>query len=104
MAKSPTEQVRELAIELTALSERLVLARFENSELRAALAASEAKVVGLVADVARQDKELALLRQQFDKHVKDVELWDGRRWGLLVVLVGAVLSLASGLIVTLARK
>jgi len=33
-----------------------------------------------------------------------MEVLGGRFWALVVVLTGAVLSLASGLIVTLARK
>lgn len=48
--------------------------------------------------------EVAVLRQKVDDHIKQVELWDSRRWGLIVVLIGAVLSLASGLIVTLANR
>lgn len=49
-------------------------------------------------------QENALLRQRLDDHLKRVETWSGRLWALVSVLIGAVLSLASGLIVTLAKK
>jgi chromosome segregation ATPase len=53
-------------------------------------------------------RQVALLSQRFDDHSKRVETWESRRWALIVAvivaLLGAALSLASGLIVTLARK
>ena len=49
-------------------------------------------------------QENAVLRQRLDDHLKRVETWSARLWALVPVLIGAVLSLASGLIVTLARK
>ena len=47
--------------------------------------------------------ENAVLRQRLDDHLKRYEQWEARRWGLVMALVGAALSLAAGLIVTLAR-
>jgi len=64
--------------------------RDENAELRRELA------------VARQEN--AVLKQQLTDHVAQYQEWDRRRWGLIMLLIGAVLSLASGLIATLARK
>jgi hypothetical protein len=48
--------------------------------------------------------ENSALKQQLQDHLAQYQEWDRRRWGLIVMLIGAVLSLASGLIVTLARK
>lgn len=48
--------------------------------------------------------QLAALRQRSDDQTRQSEAWASRIWGVFVVLVGALLSLASGLIVTLARK
>ena len=55
-------------------------------------------------ELAEARQENAILKQQFQDHIKQVEIWDNRRWTLFVLLVGAVMSLASGLIVALARK
>lgn len=49
-------------------------------------------------------KELAIVKQQVAEQTKRLEEWDRRLWGLVAVLVGALLSLAAGLIVALARK
>lgn len=97
MAKSPSEQLREIALELRTLRERdatrerdVVLLREEVVEERKARTSLE--------------KENAVLKQLLQDHIKRVEVWDGRRWGLIVLLVGAVLSLSSGLVISLARK
>jgi hypothetical protein len=50
------------------------------------------------------DRENAALKQQLQDHIAQYQELDRRRWGLILILIGAVLSLASGLIVTLARK
>ena len=55
-------------------------------------------------DVTELQKDNALLRQRLDEHLKRVEKWDTRFWGLIVVLVGALLSLSAGLIVVLVKK
>ena len=55
-------------------------------------------------ELADARQEIALLRQKLDDHLKRVEVWSGRLWALITVLIGAVLTLASGLIVTLAKK
>ncbi len=51
--------------------------------------------------IADLRQENAVLRRQLDDYLKRVETWSGRLWGLVPVLLGAILSLASGLIVTL---
>ncbi len=96
MAKSTAEQVRELASDLraaditSAYTEREVLRIRETTEV-------------LKVDLSSLRQENAVLRQRLDDHTKRYELWEARRWAFVMALVGAVLSLASGLIVTLAR-
>jgi AcrR family transcriptional regulator len=101
VAKSPTEQVRELVLELKVLTER-------DENRRRELERVAVKAEATQAEVAVLRQENAVLRQQHQDHIKQTELQDSRRWGLFIalagVLLGAVLSLASGLIVTLARK
>ena len=97
MAKSPTEQVRELALEVRALREH---DDYQEREIRRLRDQGEEEQQARAA----LEREVAVLRQQLQDHVKQVELWDNRRWNLIVLLVSTVFSLASGLIVTLARK
>ncbi len=111
MAKSPTEQIRDLALEMRAIAERGAAFRDhfadlkeqdrkrqdENAELRREL-------TELRRELAESRQETAVLKQQLQDHIAQYQEWDRRRWGLIVLLLGAVLSLASGLIVTLARK
>lgn len=54
-----------------------------------------------IADVRQEN---AVLRQQLQDHISQYQEWDRRRWALIMLLVGTVLSLAAGLIVTLAKK
>ena len=87
----------ELTAELAALTERLSGLRRQVKDMRAAQLRTEAAL----ADVLREN---ALLRQRLDDHIKRLDTWATRAWGLVPVLVGAVLSLAAGLVVTLARR
>ncbi|MCI0702433.1 MAG: hypothetical protein L0241_15225 [Planctomycetia bacterium] len=104
MAKSPTEQIRDLALEVRALKERDAahereLDSFHNelSELKADLAKErEARVASQMENTA--------VKQQLQDHIAQYQEGDRRRWSLIVLLVGAVLLLASGLIVTLVKK
>lgn len=57
-----------------------------------------------VREIAELRQENAVLRQQFRDHLNRVETWSGRLWTLITVLVGAILSLASGLIIALSKK
>lgn len=54
--------------------------------------------------VAELRQELKLSQQALAEFSKRTDVWIGRAWALLMVLVGSLLSLAAGLIVTLARK
>ena len=97
MAKSPSEQIRELVAELKILAERDENRRRDVERLTR-------KSEDLPAELALLRQENAVLRQRLDDHLKRVETWSARLWALVSVLIGAVLSLASGLIVTLVRK
>jgi hypothetical protein len=97
MAKSPTEQFRELSIQHELLMERDANRHREVQELKVILEKErDARITS--------DRENAILRQQLQDHLTQYQEWDRRRWGLIVMLIGAVMSLASGLIVTLVRK
>ncbi|MBN9122675.1 MAG: hypothetical protein J0I06_26600 [Planctomycetes bacterium] len=115
MAKSPIEVVRDLMTQVRVLEERDGARRAELEELKEVV--SKEREERKAADEKRRDEltqlrrelsdarqEMAALKQQFQDHFTQYQEWDRRRWGLIVVLVGAVLSLASGLIVALARK
>lgn len=97
MAKSQVEQIRDLVADLKVLSDRDENRRREFDKLTA-------KVESLQAELTAERQERAALKQQLSDHIKHTELSDSRRWALILALFGASLSLASGLIVTLARK
>jgi hypothetical protein len=104
MAASPGAKIAELTAMVATLTERLDNAVKDNDLLRKLF--DEQLGLGRTRDESIADlrRELALLRQRFDDQAKRHEVWANRAWGFFVVLVGALLSLASGLIVTLARK
>ena len=101
MARTPTEQLREQVNELA--TNQAV-----NNAREASIERDVAEVKALLEkqryDVAELRQDNALLRQRLDEHLKRVEKWDTRFWGLIVVLVGALLSLSAGLIVVLVKK
>lgn len=97
MPRTPSELIRELSNDVKVLLDR-DRSRQSESERQ------NAQIEQLTRDLNAALKELAALRQRSDDEVRNRETWANRVWGLFVVLVGAVLSLASGLIVTLARK
>jgi hypothetical protein len=102
------EALHQLRVELRGLTERNAFQERETARLREELARERGEREKEREARAALEKEHAVLRQQLQDHIKQAELRDSRRWGLFIalagVLLGAVLSLASGLIVTLARK
>ena len=50
------------------------------------------------------EKDNATLRQQFQDHLTQYQETDRRRWGLMGLFIGAILSLGSGLVVALVKK
>jgi septal ring factor EnvC (AmiA/AmiB activator) len=104
MAKSPTDQIAELRAELAdvrednaILRERLETALRDLRELQ-----TERKTDAV--EQKQQSQQIALLTQRLDDQVKRSDEADRRRWGMITLLVGAVMSLASGLIVSLTKK
>lgn len=104
MAGSPSEQLRQVTNTLSTLTARIDQSREESALLRKQL--EEERVAGRERDqrIAELRQENALLKQRLDDHLKRVETWSARLWTLITVLVGAVLSLASGLVVALSKK
>ena len=102
--RSQTDEVDELRNliersepQLRAWREEAIRFRIESDALRKQL--DDALVV-----LRDTELQLALVRQKIDDHLKRMDVWGGRFWGLVVILIGAVMSLASGLIAALARK
>lgn len=67
-----------------------------------------AHTVRTVDDLKSENRELKAelerVKGRSESQKNQIDKWDTRLWSLIVLLIGAVLSLASGLIVTLARK
>ncbi len=115
MAKSPSEQIRDLSTEVGILRERDAIRRREIEELKDSLqretesrqAADEQtreEIAELRGELAGLRQENAVLRQQLQDHLAQYQEWGRRLWGFITVLIGAIFSLASGLIVSLSRK
>jgi hypothetical protein len=111
LAISPTELIRELEKAQIASREvinpiqrELIEQRAINRKREDEADAQRKENVELRKEIAELRQELALVRQRQDDRQKQSEEWGRRGWGLFTVLLGAVMSLASGLIVTLARK
>lgn len=97
MAKSPSEQIRDLVADLKVLTERDDNRRREVEKLTA-------KVESLQTQLATEREERAALKQQLQDHIKNTELSVARRWSLIIALLGAALSLASGLVIALTTR
>ena len=104
MAKSPSEQIRALEGQLATLTERLDNTRRENEELKQAITRLEERIARYDEKQNAAATKGELTQQRLDDHIRRVEVWEGRGWGLLMLMAGALLSLASGLIVTLVTK
>ena len=111
MAKTPTEQIRELTTDVRVLeagngSLREQVAHLKNTDAQqqGEIAALRNENTDLRRELGETRVELAVLRQQLQDHIKRADLADSRRWGLIILALGAIFSLATGLIVTLARK
>lgn len=97
VAKTPTEQYREVTNALSTLTERVDNIRNEARDLRT----SRDKFTDQANDLRR---DIDLLRQRFDDHLKRTEEWDRRRWGLAGLVGGAILSFAANLVVAWVRR
>ncbi len=92
------------AEQLQAAREEAARSNEQAVHTRRELDRADARIESFQAELAAASQENAVLRQRFDDHLKRVETWSARLWALVSILIGAVLSLASGLIVTLVRK
>jgi chromosome segregation ATPase len=92
-----TDRIQELEKNLIVLQTEVSYFKKALEDETNAKRDAETKVMGI-------QNEASLLKQRLDDHLKRMEVWSGRLWGLIVLLIGAVLSLSSGLIVTLVRK
>ncbi len=60
--------------------------------------------IQLRRELAEARQEIALVKQSLQEHIKKTDLADSRRWGLIVLVLGGIFPLVTGLIVTLVRK
>ena len=100
----PRPTIAEVSARCDVLEERSTTRHAEIKELFKDDEKLLDEIKSLRVDVTEMQKETALLRQRLDEHLKRVEKWDTRFWGLIVVLMSALLSLSAGLIVVLVKK
>lgn len=115
MAKTPTEHIRDLTAQVRVLEDRDAARREALKDLKGRLEQQEAEqkaadekfrdeVIQLRSESADARQETALVKQLLQEHIKRFDLADSRRWALVILALGAIFSLATGLIVTLVRK
>lgn len=104
MSQPTMTEFRRLSDLVTALDKRVDMAQKEAELAAAAAARAELENAKLRDEVQTLRVDNAVLRQQVQDHLMRAESWSGRLWALVTVLIGAVLTLVSGLIVTLAKK
>ena len=109
------ELVRDLTQNVAGLVERDATRRFELEELkgrfrqevgerRVAEEKARDEATQLRRELADARQETALVKQLLQEHIKKTELADSRRWGLVVLSLGAIFSLTAGLILALVKK
>jgi ParB-like chromosome segregation protein Spo0J len=96
-AKSPTEQIRDLSGELLVVAERVRQLTENANDLEQAERRMTDRLSGI-------ETELALLRQKLEDHLKRFEETDRKRWAVIGIAIGALLSLIVNAAVTLMRK
>jgi len=97
VAKTIAELDREVAGTVSTMTERLTATGKGLDQVQTSLE----KTIEIVHDGRREFK---VLKHRFEDYVKRMEIWDNRRWGLIMLMAGALLSLAAGLIVALVRR
>lgn len=97
MAKSPSDQIRELLREVIILREHDATRERDLNRLEVKLDAEcEAR--------HRLEVELADVKRLLQEQIKKADQTDARRWAVIALVISALFSLASGLIVSLTRK
>jgi chromosome segregation ATPase len=104
VAKSAAELIRELTTDFRVQEERLEGLQDEMNQRKAADEKRREENIQLRRELAEARQENAVLRQQFQDHLTQYQEWDRRRWGLIVMVFGAMLTSVLGFIVALARK
>lgn len=104
MPRPPSEVIRELTSDVKLLYDRDRTHQVELGRLETRLDRHDASFEQLTRDLAAARNEMAALRQRSDDQTRQNEASTARLWALLTLCISAALSLASGLIVTLARK
>lgn len=115
MATSPTEHIRDLIARISVLEERdgtrravleelKALTRQERDERKTVEEKAREEITQLRRELAEARQETAVLKKLFEEQVKKADQTDARRWAVIALVISALFSLASGLIVTLAKK
>lgn len=115
MAKSSVELIRDLQRPCDVLTERdgnrrervedlVADLEKEQAERKAAEQKHSAEVTEIRRELADARQETAVLKKLLDEHIKKVDLADNRRWGMVVLALGAIFSLATGPVVSLTKK
>ena len=89
---------------ISAVEKAVAVLEAVTTQLRVEVNTLKADLRDRQSDLVELSKTHALLQQRHDEHVRRAEVWGQRWWALVPLLVGAVLSLCSALIVALARK
>src|SRR5438128_213439 len=97
MPKTIAQLEIETTNSLTSHAERL-------SSLQALVEVLQSQREKLLESTNQVRADCDLMKHRLDEQQKQLDKWDSRVWGLVIVLIGAILSLASGLIVALSRK
>ena len=87
----------ELEALVRLLDERVEGLRHETGELKTA-------ADDLRENMGKDRREMAISNERLETQIKRLDEWDRRLWGLVALVFGALLSLACGLIVTLATR
>lgn len=104
MAKSPAERWQELNVEVGILRDRDATRLNDISLLRGELKDLEDELKDERNARQRLENELIALKQQLTDHLAQYQERDKRRWGIFGILIGALLSLASGLVIASLRR
>jgi ubiquinone biosynthesis protein COQ9 len=87
----------QLTAELRALLERVENVRTECTNLKSSNDATAFEMKAI-------REELIRVQIRFDEQQKHNDKWDTRRWALLALLIGSMLSLVANLLVILVKR
>lgn len=99
-----TDEMHQLKSELRVLVERDTARQRELDDRKAQDQKRDAEVIKLREELVASRQENAVLRQQLADHIKHTDLTDTRRWGVIMLVIGTVLSLVNGLVLAFGKK